>query len=180
MGPDDGSDPELETALGRGPHRFQVTQGYIDRGRMEARRIGKPLPPLPSEVLEEPQQVSSGVSPFRVTFDGKYSKRLRTQRELKCNLPGESALELDERCGDKIAGLSPPELLEIPNLSASGEHSQPKDSTADEAIERRIVEAELAGRRTVADALARQLDAPRLRATNVVSIADGTRRRSTR
>jgi integrase len=30
---------------------FKMTQGYIDRGRVEARRIGQPLPPLPPEVL---------------------------------------------------------------------------------------------------------------------------------
>jgi integrase len=32
---------------------FKTTQGYIDRGRVEARRIGRPLPPLPPEVLSE-------------------------------------------------------------------------------------------------------------------------------
>jgi integrase len=34
----------------RGGHTdFKMTQGYIDRGRVDARRIGVPLPPMPSE-----------------------------------------------------------------------------------------------------------------------------------
>ncbi len=32
---------------------FKTTQGYIDRGRVEARRIGAPLPPLPPELVPE-------------------------------------------------------------------------------------------------------------------------------
>ena len=36
----------------RGGHTtFAMTQGYIDRGRVEARRIGDPLPPLPAAVV---------------------------------------------------------------------------------------------------------------------------------
>jgi len=31
---------------------YKMTSGYIDRGRVEARRIGEPLPPLPPEVLQ--------------------------------------------------------------------------------------------------------------------------------
>jgi integrase len=30
---------------------FKTTQGYIDRGRVEARRIGAPLPPLPPDLV---------------------------------------------------------------------------------------------------------------------------------
>jgi integrase len=32
---------------------FKTTQGYIDKGRVEARRIGAPLPPLPPELIDE-------------------------------------------------------------------------------------------------------------------------------
>lgn len=32
---------------------MKTTSGYIDRGRVEARRIGAPLPPLPPELLPE-------------------------------------------------------------------------------------------------------------------------------
>jgi integrase len=33
---------------------FKMTQGYLDRGKNDARRIGLPLPPLPFEVLGGP------------------------------------------------------------------------------------------------------------------------------
>jgi integrase len=36
----------------RGGHTdFKTTQGYLDRGRVKARRIGQPLPPLPPDLL---------------------------------------------------------------------------------------------------------------------------------
>ncbi len=38
----------------RGGHTdFKTTQGYLDRGRVEARRIGEPLPPLPPGIVHE-------------------------------------------------------------------------------------------------------------------------------
>jgi integrase len=44
---------------------FKTTQGYLDRGRVEARRIGAPLPPLPPGLIPPPKRgprVSSEVS----------------------------------------------------------------------------------------------------------------------
>lgn len=46
---------------------FKTTQGYIDRGRVEARRIGDPLPPLPPEVFEGLKEGSAVVSRQRET-----------------------------------------------------------------------------------------------------------------
>ncbi len=46
---------------------FKMTQGYIDRGRVEARRIGAPLPPLPTEIFGDDGAVVSSRVP---TFDG--------------------------------------------------------------------------------------------------------------
>ncbi len=38
----------------RGGHTdFKTTQGYLDRGRVESRRIGDPLPPLPPGIVHE-------------------------------------------------------------------------------------------------------------------------------
>jgi hypothetical protein len=36
-----------------GHSNFKTTQGHIDRGKVEARRIGDPLPPLPAELLRD-------------------------------------------------------------------------------------------------------------------------------
>jgi hypothetical protein len=80
----------------------------------------------------------------------------------------------DERSIEKTAG-SPPDANAVPSEPApvqttvlEAEHpepaEQPKDETIDAVeadLERRIVEAELAGRSTVADVLARRLDAHR-------------------
>ena len=33
---------------------YKMTQGYVDRGRVEARRIGVPLPPIPASILAGP------------------------------------------------------------------------------------------------------------------------------
>ena len=30
---------------------FKTTEGYLERGKVERRRIGEPLPPLPSDLL---------------------------------------------------------------------------------------------------------------------------------
>jgi hypothetical protein len=53
----------------RGGHTdSKTTQGYIDRGRVEARRIGEALPPLPPELIEAsdpaPQLTPQGFARF--------------------------------------------------------------------------------------------------------------------
>jgi hypothetical protein len=75
----------------RGGHTdFKTTRGYLERGRVEARRIGPPLPPLPPELLapQPPQRDPGGFA--KVLPDGKTSPPnlpesltiLRPQREL--------------------------------------------------------------------------------------------------
>jgi hypothetical protein len=39
---------------------FKTTQGYIDRGRVEARRIGPPLPPLPPGLFPRDAETTKG------------------------------------------------------------------------------------------------------------------------
>lgn len=63
---------------------FKTTQGYIDRGKVDARRIGTPLPPLPPGLIP-PESVPSAVPSFSRTAERKYRKPLvfsRPQREL--------------------------------------------------------------------------------------------------
>ncbi len=43
-----------------GHTEFKATQGYIDTGRVEARRIGAPLPPLPPDLGEEAPRIARG------------------------------------------------------------------------------------------------------------------------
>jgi hypothetical protein len=78
----------------RGGHTdFKTTQGYLDRGRVEARRVGEPLPPLPPDLFtpapSSPQRDREGsarVLPQGKTSDAKTLEALailRPQRELK-------------------------------------------------------------------------------------------------
>ncbi len=50
----------------RGGHTdINTTQGYLDRGRVEARRIGTPFPPLPPGLLEPPDGFRIGFGSIR-------------------------------------------------------------------------------------------------------------------
>jgi integrase len=66
---------------------FKTTQGYIDRGRVEARRIGAPLPPLPAQVLPKkaaPKSSSSSGDDLQEELTSENNtQELRPQRELK-------------------------------------------------------------------------------------------------
>jgi hypothetical protein len=66
-------DPPIRIQWAGGHSDFKTTQGYIDRGRVEARRIGEPLPPLPPEVL-------SGIAPQSPRGDSKAPNRPKTSR----------------------------------------------------------------------------------------------------
>jgi len=59
---------------------FKMTQRYVDRGRVEAKRIGKPFPAIPASLFriapESPRTISRRVKPL------KNSAILRPQREL--------------------------------------------------------------------------------------------------
>ncbi len=57
-----GDDP-VRIQWAGGHTDWKMTQGYIDRGRVEARRIGEPLPPLPPEVLPPTSDGPSGIAP---------------------------------------------------------------------------------------------------------------------
>ncbi len=51
---------------------FKTTQGYIDRGRVEARRIGAPLPPLPSDLVgDESPRIAPGAISSRNSVTNK-------------------------------------------------------------------------------------------------------------
>lgn len=63
----------IEIQWAGGHTDFKTTQGYIDRGRVEARRIGEPLPPLPPEVLP-------GIAPESPRGDSKVTKKPKTSR----------------------------------------------------------------------------------------------------
>jgi hypothetical protein len=57
---------------------FKTAQGYLDRGKVEARRIGSPLPPLPPGIVpESPRTITAKTS------NRNNSVILRPQRELK-------------------------------------------------------------------------------------------------
>jgi hypothetical protein len=67
----------------RGGHTdFKTTQGYIDRGRVEARRIGQPLPPIPADLLPDPGAKSA------IPGEGVFSDRFATSRNLGANYAG--------------------------------------------------------------------------------------------
>jgi integrase len=56
---------------------FKTTQGYLDRGKTERRRIGEPLPPLPPDIAPiSPRALSEELS------SRSHSGNLRPQREL--------------------------------------------------------------------------------------------------
>jgi integrase len=42
---------------------FKTTQGYLDRGKVEARRVGDPLPPLPAKLLHETEEPAKNIAP---------------------------------------------------------------------------------------------------------------------
>lgn len=49
-----------------GGHRdYAVTQGYVDRGKVEARRIGQPLPQVPAELLRNTDEAARTIAPNR-------------------------------------------------------------------------------------------------------------------
>ena len=64
---------------------FKQTQGYLDRGKNDARRIGEPLPPLPLELFDGPPTgLDPGLDPSKPE-PSNYRKGLpfqRPQREL--------------------------------------------------------------------------------------------------
>ncbi len=72
---------------------FKTTQGYIDRGRVEARRIGEPLPPLPPEVLSPTSDGPSGIAPksprtiSKPPIHAKTSTKLATPMGIEPMLP---------------------------------------------------------------------------------------------
>lgn len=72
----------------RGGHTdFKTTQGYLDRGRVEARRIGEPLPPLPEGIVHESSRtipdppnaatsLGSAATPTGIEFGLRPSRKL--------------------------------------------------------------------------------------------------------
>jgi integrase len=144
---------------------FKTTQGYIDRGRVEARRIGAPLPPLPPEVLPasaiEPQflRLPSPKLPKNKAF-------LRPQRELNPRSPigsdGQKALEKKAQAdASRMAGAE---------AIASQPMGDAQLGPSDADLERAIVSAMLDGRGAVAEMLTETLKARRLAAAGVVQL----------
>lgn len=155
---------------------FKTTDGYVQRGRVESRRIGEPLPPLPPELVEGGSEGFASVSLQRETRSANPLDSLpflRPQRELK--IVPESARSPENSAGSSLA---PPESeSETPRASEAPPEPSPPSAPGgaerdEEELERRMVEAELSGRLTVADALARALEARRAAraAGNVIAL----------
>jgi integrase len=179
----------------RGGHTdFKTTQGYIDRGRVEARRIGEPLPPLPPEVLgPSPTGGTSGPNNELVAVDDgtvetpseNLSPNLSRDRLEEVNMSDISSLSatptgieaaLNRSNVDHLNG-----IRDRPDARPRSLASEPRALAApvtDTELERAIVNAVLMGLGDVARTLASQLDERhRLRGNNVVSI-DTCKRRS--
>jgi hypothetical protein len=174
----------------RGGHTdFKTTQGYLDRGRVEARRIGEPLPPLPPDLFtpapSSPQRDrggSAGVLPQGKTSETKALEALailRPQRELKAQ-PGEGDLEGLTRGSAEGQGIGAVERARNSEPVAGSSSSFGTGGGAVDEVEAALAgalsAAAAAGRFDVVAQLARELEARRLgRAGNVVRI-DAARR----
>lgn len=98
---------------------FKTTQGYIDRGRVEAKRIGDPLPPLPRTIACELPRGNS-----------EPTKRPKIRRSVATPTGIEAAAENAETPG-KQADPSFATAIELPRLDVSENASSEKNATAE-------------------------------------------------
>ena len=77
-------DPPIAIQWAGGYTDFKTTQGYTDRGRVEGRRIGAPLPPLPPELFDPGPETTRGETsdadpPLEEASDGLASVSLQSE-----------------------------------------------------------------------------------------------------
>lgn len=157
---------------------FKTTEGYISRGRVEARRIGAPLPPLPPSILEGSGSAIRGRSRALEGDETCLSQGLLATPmgiESRPTISPEREKQAPSSKGDGPKRSETLPALGVPEASrdTSGEHNE---EPSDAEIERAMVAAMLDDRGAVAEMLARRLKARQLARAGVPLLADRTRR----
>lgn len=157
---------------------FKTTEGYLSRGRVEGRRIGVPLPPLPPKALESAQRGFASGSAFRKTSRANPRESLailRPQRELKASTEGAPLPEnlagsaITSQTAESETTRTETDSRPMVSLSSSSELQNAEPTDAE--LERCIVDAVTQRWADVARTLAARLqDRQRARAGNVVAL----------
>lgn len=183
-----GDDP-LKIQRGAGHTDFKMTGRYVNEAQtFEGRTFGVPFPEVPIEALSHfPNTVStSGLSGGDNSIRSRFhDESQRPQRESKTEAAGPGVSAVVGESSQKQGSQEPPSGPAATTIVDKGGRAQSGTHGAEDRVEvdleRRIVEAEMDGRRTVANALARQLDALRrdrdLKPGNVVHLDSKRRRR---
>jgi len=105
---------------------YKMTSSYIDRGRVEAKRIGDPLPPLPLEVLPDPPK---GIAPKSTRYDSESTKQAKTSTTVATPTGIEGATE-DEPSAGKEAVSALRLVNESPQAPTVRDESRPSVTDA--------------------------------------------------
>ena len=118
---------------------MKTTSGYIDRGRVEARRIGAPLSPLPPELLPEgPIEGVTGSADLRFEQTAEANTRLTRvfwgpQWELKSRSRGPKTSKAAPRSPEKQAASSPGDAPSVRPFRTSSDQSRRRTKSGSSA-----------------------------------------------